>query len=381
MSLGSELRRKLVAQNWTENPLRVIGLSPEILRLGLADDDLYDLVRRMARDIFAKYHPDRSDGATEVAQRFGEALEFIKDRATFDAALAEFRTSGNSFMSELQHAKDKVQKGSERIEVLESQIDGVKKELQTQKVLLDRTKRFINMAALKFPTSEGPPADSWERISFGHTVSLPDATDVYVATFLVSGYGSGEGRGYSTSEASELCLEVAKLKHPSFPVVRWSALKFKGLAGLAYGRRNPKKIEQVTLPQAPRTLPALYRQGLTLIARMLKGVPLAEIGVVINHFSVRRLMLKESNEIVLGTIPAHYLEENKHQWKLAEGKIQISNDLALASLMPFFQQGDLLVTRSPSRLNRASSRAGWKATEALLEKAPFEVRHLLLFVR
>lgn len=79
-----------------ENPLRTIGLSEQILEIGLSDDELYDYCRYQARYLTAQFHRDRPEMQSEEAfakqHRYEEAFNLIKsNRVVFDEALREFR--------------------------------------------------------------------------------------------------------------------------------------------------------------------------------------------------------------------------------------------------------------------------------------------------
>ncbi len=93
-----------------ENPLRTIGLSEQILEIGLTDDQLYDYCRYQARYLTAQFHRDRpemrNDETAKKQHRFEEAFNLIKsDRSAFDLALGEFRTLRSSERSSVNFLK------------------------------------------------------------------------------------------------------------------------------------------------------------------------------------------------------------------------------------------------------------------------------------
>ncbi|HEY4515256.1 MAG TPA: hypothetical protein VJJ22_03840 [Candidatus Paceibacterota bacterium] len=383
MSLGDVLRRKLTAQKWSENPLQVIGLSTEILRLGLSDDDFYHLARRQARDVFAKFHPDRSGVDSEIGRRFGEAFDLIKDRDTFDVALVEFRSLSKSQRSDLFQAQKLARASGEEVASLKHLVSELEESARILNLKLRLGHRFMSVPALKFPVEDTPLACAQERISSHFIHSIAQVREIYVVSMLVGGLGTGEKRGYNTSTTHNTCEELANKKtRQAYPLARWSNVGATGFKCLAYGRKDPRKPHLVSLPHAPRSLPRLYRQGLRELARLLEGVELSEFGLAVNHFSVQEMMIEESNEVIIGSITVNSLIENRAKWEMVNGSLSLPPAIAFDEIMPFLHQGSLLVTRAPCHMSTRSDRRTHSViTEKLLEKAPIKVRHLLLFAR
>jgi hypothetical protein len=76
-----------------ENPLRAIGLTKEILELGLNEDELHTFCLRRARDLFATFHEDvkiKTARSAELQTRYSTAFTALKDRASFGEFLREF---------------------------------------------------------------------------------------------------------------------------------------------------------------------------------------------------------------------------------------------------------------------------------------------------
>lgn len=93
--LSRTLRRQLTGQFPQGNPLAIIGVSPQILELGLTDDELFDYITKdIARRLVMRFHPDRiADNRPDIEllqRKYAEAYELLQDRETFDKALAEF---------------------------------------------------------------------------------------------------------------------------------------------------------------------------------------------------------------------------------------------------------------------------------------------------
>jgi hypothetical protein len=91
------LRRQLEGKFPQGNPLTILGISVQVLYLGLTEDELYDyIVKDVARRLVMRFHSDRvteteKPGLSLLHHRYSEAYEQIKDRVLFDEALAEFR--------------------------------------------------------------------------------------------------------------------------------------------------------------------------------------------------------------------------------------------------------------------------------------------------
>jgi DNA anti-recombination protein RmuC len=93
MATEDAYRILLGKPSWKINPLEAIGLSPAILNLGLSRDDLHEHCRRIARDLLARVHPDRHNGAVNpLVEKFSDAFNLLNDSEVFERALASFRT-------------------------------------------------------------------------------------------------------------------------------------------------------------------------------------------------------------------------------------------------------------------------------------------------
>lgn len=92
--IGRQLLDELVDDGLASNPLSVLGLSHELLRVGLTEEELLSVTRRFARSLLSEVHEDRVQRTprTEALQRrFSAAMGCLRDRASFDAALGELR--------------------------------------------------------------------------------------------------------------------------------------------------------------------------------------------------------------------------------------------------------------------------------------------------
>ena len=122
------LRELQGKKTWEENPLVTIGLSPAILDLGLAPDDLYDLCRRLARDLFRRVHPDAHDGVwTSAVTRFSDAFELLKDRAMFDLAILDFRDGHIPRPKEIHTLRTRIRHLEKEIAFLTARLDSYEK--------------------------------------------------------------------------------------------------------------------------------------------------------------------------------------------------------------------------------------------------------------
>jgi hypothetical protein len=103
--IADSIRRSLLP--WTapdENPIRMIGLGPEILELGLNDDQLYTQVQMFARGLVIQFHPDRVGSAIQVVRRqrsFAAAYLQLKRRAVFDDAVWDLRQPRSAMRGEM----------------------------------------------------------------------------------------------------------------------------------------------------------------------------------------------------------------------------------------------------------------------------------------
>jgi predicted DNA-binding transcriptional regulator AlpA len=83
-----------------KNPLKMIGLTPAILGLGLSNDELYKYCQKMAQQLFVLVHPDGHNGdqRPEVI-RISDAFDLLKSRDIFNQALVDFRITKSGEMA------------------------------------------------------------------------------------------------------------------------------------------------------------------------------------------------------------------------------------------------------------------------------------------
>ncbi len=107
MALGRDI---LAAMGVGEDghPLGMIGLSPEILKVGLTDTELYSVSRRFAKSLLAEVHEDRVSKTprTELLQtRFSRAMVTLRSETAFDVSLQQLRQQESTRSSELAVAR------------------------------------------------------------------------------------------------------------------------------------------------------------------------------------------------------------------------------------------------------------------------------------
>lgn len=110
MSLGREMLHE-IASDAGENPLGLLGLSPEVLSLNLSEDELYSVCRRFAKSLLAEVHEDRvfPTARTRYLQaRFSGALMLLRDKAAFSRALVEFRGATSRTSSDRSRQKQEM---------------------------------------------------------------------------------------------------------------------------------------------------------------------------------------------------------------------------------------------------------------------------------
>lgn len=103
-----ELKKQISREEYhEENPLVVIGLSPEILNLGLSADELWRYCRSVSRNLVSCFHPDRKQdlGVEEYQRRYARAFELLKDKEVFKRALEEFELQTRAERSELNRLR------------------------------------------------------------------------------------------------------------------------------------------------------------------------------------------------------------------------------------------------------------------------------------
>ncbi|MBI2573844.1 MAG: hypothetical protein HYV78_00395 [Candidatus Wildermuthbacteria bacterium] len=156
--LGRDLVRRLRGEGEEENPLALIGITPEILGLGLSDGDLYDHCRQIARNLMAKAHPDLRGGeAAANTLRFSKALELLKNRARFDEALREFRQGYVFVRREERSLRSQVAELTLRIGGLEQRLRSKEEEVARAEEIARRydawARWFLEAVATQFAGS------------------------------------------------------------------------------------------------------------------------------------------------------------------------------------------------------------------------------------
>ncbi len=140
------LRRQIEGRFPNGNPLTILGISAQVLNLGLTEDELYDyIVKDVARRLVMRFHPDHASeserpGMKFLQHRYSEAYKKIQDHQTFDEALAEFRNlkaEERREMTLLSKALTDAREEVHRIRQLEPQItEGVAK-LEQDRIRFD----------------------------------------------------------------------------------------------------------------------------------------------------------------------------------------------------------------------------------------------------
>src|SRR5258708_7658322 len=96
-NLSREMRRELAGEFPQGNPLVAIGISAQILDLGLNEEELFDyIIKDVARRLVLRFHTDGRDFSdrpdiANLRGRLSEVYRQIQDRDIFNKALAEFR--------------------------------------------------------------------------------------------------------------------------------------------------------------------------------------------------------------------------------------------------------------------------------------------------
>ncbi|TSC78137.1 MAG: hypothetical protein G01um101433_424 [Parcubacteria group bacterium Gr01-1014_33] len=156
MSYSRELVRKLKGEERKENPLEMIRLSPDILMLGLSNDDLYDYCRRSARFLLAKVHPDhfgRDAETSEIAKRYSEAFNLLEDRGIFERAIAEFREMHSYQRREERTLAIQIQNSQGKVRELEESLRKAQEDIAKRRHFHEWTRGYLIGRATRF--SEG----------------------------------------------------------------------------------------------------------------------------------------------------------------------------------------------------------------------------------
>jgi hypothetical protein len=222
-SLGAQLRSNLIQQatnkEWDENPLITIGLTPQILQLGLDPEQLYEFCKGNARTLFMAVHPDKVANRNipeELVNKYSTAFELIKVRLIYDEALREFKLIANEGKSEINELNRRLNKTREELRIALEKVTGYeitlsKKEVQQQFVAEAKAEVMATESGLIPGSFQGPLQDfrRTQGVWVGHRDMLEggarersllsDTKSVDQATYLL---------------AIKLELESSPVRHP-----------------------------------------------------------------------------------------------------------------------------------------------------------------------
>ncbi|TSC62172.1 MAG: hypothetical protein Greene041614_647, partial [Parcubacteria group bacterium Greene0416_14] len=342
--------------NVKENPLEIIRFSPDILKLGLTNDELFDYCRRSARFLLAKKHPDSSPGegvASAIALRYSDAFDQLSNREVFDRAITEFREIHSYVRSEERTLHVQLANLRRNAESLTNALDGAQKKLADEKKWREGIERSFFGNVLRITPGDGTvgigECSKLTVLTFGIVfASKPgnmDALSLAQAAYeelrrvqkaddrerrAVTGDSPQNGRARLLLQ-SEQAMDFSKVVHVNrltampvsffmeqvkqsgckLPVVRWSYaralhnLGFSKAASLeskdygsivseGHGIRDSKDARR-------------YRRMVNQLLEYFYGEHIFELSIVPQNLSVRHRMLDEdglnpSGLYILGTV-------------------------------------------------------------------------------
>ncbi len=405
MTLGRDLRDTLVrqlAEPWDENPLMTLGLSPAILGLGLSDDELFDFVHRIARDLVVRFHPDRRAGERTPEQvRFSDAFRVIKDRAVFDKALEEFRRTAGQEREELLDARSTLRTRTSALEktradlaLLSSESQAVREERSVFATSLSTYLRVLALRAkLTGPLQReletgGSPQSCFRLLDCRRVVVLsfclglenvrrvkhdgPSEDEVREEYRKVVGgrsrqlvaesaierlRGVAHQAGLTVQRPRELIDQALRSKQ-SLPSVSWDVNSAFAAAGMkvlceAYYRGTgqivgPSSEAVAKIPHSyVRRLDQAYRKALELLGDILwPSYPLLSTFVVCPEvYEVEGGWLKGSDFQIVGTLHARDLVNvNEENARICDGQLSLAEMLVMRKAMPLVYPESMLVT-------------------------------------
>ncbi|HXK39649.1 MAG TPA: hypothetical protein VJ837_02345 [Candidatus Paceibacterota bacterium] len=152
--LRKELEASLQPQLARANPLRTLGFSTELLKLGLSEDELYDHVYATARILMKRMHPDR-EGNDEIQgqqRNVSEAFGLLKNRPLFGNWVRDFREgldAGRSEVNILKQAADELRRSSEAYRGIAAKATSEARSLrQEHEVATEAFQRYLLMRRL-----------------------------------------------------------------------------------------------------------------------------------------------------------------------------------------------------------------------------------------
>lgn len=207
-SLRETLLRRL-GKGQAENPLRVIGLSKEILKLQMPVEALHRHCLRQARDLFAMYHDDVREITPDIVglqRRYSAAFNALKDPTVFAEALREFSKEHGEDREEEILLRRSLRTAQSRILELEQKL------LQTQHDMeaLELSHRQLQQSIANYFRIRYAPVEYTSR-KFGEWSLYAGLEDEGTVAVAVRAVGMKSSRS-----ARAIALEL----HPLFERVR-----------------------------------------------------------------------------------------------------------------------------------------------------------------
>src|SRR3989344_1077647 len=223
MSLERDILKAVGGKSgWKINPLKAIGLSRDVLRLGLSDAELQSLCKHQASLLLSIRHPDKMEGSDEDAKRqalrYSEATGFLNDPAMFARALREFRDQESNERVELEVAITRARELQTDKERLTEDLRIAVEKLAVQESDIGRARRFGQSALLQ-PHSSNKVKGKKEFGEF-RVMRVGDVRELLTATFYVKPSVNMSVLGNRRAYPAELC-KAASTSEIIHPVV-WS---------------------------------------------------------------------------------------------------------------------------------------------------------------
>lgn len=369
MSFGKEIRKKLTGDIIEENPLEIIGLSYHILDLldeGLTIEELYQVVRKNARNILAAVHPDRRGEDNSASRRFSEALSLINNRHVFDNALKKLRQEKGWERYDKRLLKKKADEAVSRLKEEKAKKQQLEEEVVIQRKIAENGSRYLKDMSLHLP-SFTPIAKKalvkalYLDIVFASPCTLSDGDyQIAISQIKKSYHEAKKGSRRKTLPEKERDNIIKKVKEKRLnsillsdllnagleseiePSISWNEKIFFESIGLSKmsEAKSKKKGKKKTISFSD-IKKSYYEKAINALVKALPDMWVNDITLTPVELQIEGGMIKQDDHYfqVVGSIDISALADNLIA---TEHGIYISNPLR-AGISPYLKKNKLIV--------------------------------------
>lgn len=232
--VARELRKamqRVSGQSWPQNPLITIGLTHDILNLGMSDEELFGTCQLFARKVLATFHPDVKGNEPQVVERqrrYAQAYELVSDHSRFLEALREFKEQRGDERAEFNRLQEISQEHARQITQLRTSLHAAEQRAKAAEFSRSSVTRtfveYLQISNMRIVQVGQDESGRWlqRRVT---TCTLPECKGLRVLEFGFDPRAGKELGGRIVQTRSFLNSESGELDIPGFKRGDGSALR------------------------------------------------------------------------------------------------------------------------------------------------------------